>query len=477
MPRTWQAGPQRFCRRALRALSRDRRAVIAMWIALIMLPLAGLVGLGIDYGFAIRAQAQLNSAADAAAIAATDTASNAVVNAQTNFIAAGQAAGAQLFNAMAVNLTNVQVSPVSVVVTQVTPNSATFSTVVTYTATYKTWFGRIFGVMNFPISGTSNAQAALDAYQDYHILMDVSSSMGIAATPAGMAALGPLTLAASNAAANSSSTLNGKTTFMNGAATANCAFACHWDNNNPGLNDFYEIARKNNIQLRIDLEKTAVNQVITAMNANETLVNQYRVAIYGFNSAFSVVYKLSSDLIDGATAAAGMSIPVVPGEQNVTDTNFGNAMTSIAQYIPTPGNGSTASNPAQFLFIVTDGIDDYWSSSCNNPAGRCQNPMSASNCTALKNLGVTILVLYVQYVPLDTSYGGVDYSNGWYKTYIQQYVDPGGTITPNNQVYTSLQACATTPNLFFYASDSTQIGTQMTAMLKAAQTSGVHFTQ
>ena len=52
-----------------------------------------------------------------------------------------------------------------------------------------------------------------------------------------------------------------------------------------------------------------------------------------------------------------------------------------------------------------------------------------------------------------------------------------GTTDPNSAVQTNLTACASSPSFFFYASDSSQIATQLNAMLTAAENTGVRFTQ
>jgi Flp pilus assembly protein TadG len=487
-----------------RGLAGDRRGIIAVMLALLALPLIGIVGLGVDYGFSIRSQALLNSAADSAALAATDTTSNAVIQSQPTYIQQGEAAGTQTFNAQAVNIPHVTVSPVSVTVTQNPPNSATFVTVVTYTATYSTWFGKFFGAPTFNLGGGSTAQITLNAYEDFHILMDTSGSMEIAATSADMAALAPLTFAASTAAMSSSSPLYG--TNMNNAAQCQystaalctacynvsppypakcnvqasnlpgitavpgCAFGCHWDTTGGSNKDFYEIAQSAGIQLRLNVELSAVSQLISTM-ATQDSITQYRTAVYTFNSALSTVYTLSTNLLAGASAAANVTQPV-QSPSNEPDTNLEAALTSLSTIIPTPGDGSTSAAPKEFLFIITDGIDDYNAAGCANPSGRCQQPIDPTNCTTLKNNGVQILVLYVQYVPLDTSSAGVQYENGWYEAYIQQYVDPAGLGTATPAVQAALQSCASS-GLLFYAADSSSIGTQLNAMLLAAENQGV----
>jgi Flp pilus assembly protein TadG len=553
-----------------RRLLNDRRGFTAVVLALLALPLIGVVGIGVDYGLSIRAESLLNSAADAAALAATDAASNAVINNQTNYSQQGVAAGTQAFNAVVATIPNVTVQPVSITVNENPPGSTTFVTVVSYTASYSTFFGRLFQTNSFPLSGGSTAQITLKAFEDFHILMDTSGSMAIGATESDMSTLASLTLAASQAAyqniapynltynginsymgqgsKNCSQTTNGHTTYTCGAAQSNtqgCAFACHWDTGNTCSStagcDFYAVAKGANanhtvVTLRQDLEQQAVQQVITALSSQDT-ISQYRAAVYGFSTAYAaagtgsatissnlqVVSALpaigagSSALLTAAAAAGNMVQPVAgtdhspapPGSLSVPEpnTNFGAAMTALAAgmscpgssgtYIPCPGDGATSTAPQEFLFIITDGLEDFCPGSTGATvtvgcSGRTIQPIQASECAALKAQGVQILVLYVQYYPLDQN----PYYNGFYVNDglgtvngvqgVQGFVDPGATTPPTSPPYPAgtvpynLSQCASpTANAntsnFFYASDSTQIATQLNAMLLAAEAQGVRF--
>jgi Flp pilus assembly protein TadG len=60
--------------KALASLMRDRDGGIGIIFGLSLIPIVGLVGLGVDYGMAITNRARLDRAADAAALAAVVTA-------------------------------------------------------------------------------------------------------------------------------------------------------------------------------------------------------------------------------------------------------------------------------------------------------------------------------------------------------------------------------------------------------------------
>lgn len=534
-------------------LGRDRRAVVAIVLAFLALPLVVLVGIGIDYGISIRAQSLLNSAADSAAVAAANTAANAANQSgatSASIIAQGNAAGTQMFNAQIANIPNISTPVLTVNVTQPSALSATFAVTVSYTANYNTFFGRLIpmvanfgngsgpGVPIFYLGGSASAQITLTAFEDFHIVMDTSGSMAIAATTGGMTSLAAATLIASNKAYQNISPQNGTYSGVNsymgkgsqncssngtytcGAAqstTQGCAFGCHWDNSNTHCTncDFYEIAKANNISLRVNVEQQAVADSISSMVSQDS-INQYRVAVYAFNnglttppvSALPGIGATSAALTSAATAAAAMVQPVAGSDKSPAppgalalpepNTNVGSALTSLAAglancpsgtptYIPCPGNGATQSTPQEFVFLITDGIEDFCTSasgaSCN---GRTIQPVQISECTALKNLGVQILVLYVQYVPLDVApyYNSFYVNDGLASGGVQSFIDPGGNGVvpeppPVGTVEYNLQQCASNLNDYIkvdITDDPNQIATALQTLLTTAENQGVRLT-
>ena len=88
---------------------------------------------------------------------------------------------------------------------------------------------------------------------------------------------------------------------------------------------------------------------------------------------------------------------------------------------------------------------------------RCQEPLSVSLCTAIKNRGIKIAVLYTTYLPLPT--------NAWYTTWIAPFSDSNG----EGKIAANMQACAS-PGLYFEVSPSQGIADAMTALFKKTVT-------
>ena len=110
------------------------------------------------------------------------------------------------------------------------------------------------------------------------------------------------------------------------------------------------------------------------------------------------------------------------------DTDFDNAFTQINNTMPAPGNGSNVAGdtPQEVLFLVTDGVEDETVS-----GSRQESVISVADCTAIKNKGIRIAVLYTEYLALPT--------NGWYNTHVSPF-------QPN--IGSTLQSCAS-PGLYF----------------------------
>ena len=192
--------------RLLRLL-RERRGGVALLFGLCALPLAMIVGLAVDFSFYIQVKAQVNLAADAAAMHAVSVASRAYAAGTTTMAgiqAAGQAAGQQWFAAQLGALTNGTVSPgnVTVVVAYNTSPSG-FTAQVSYTGTVATHFGGLFHVTTFPISGAAKATVA-NLQLEVVMMLDNSASMLIGATADDMYALQQATPCSTRTGINSS---------------------------------------------------------------------------------------------------------------------------------------------------------------------------------------------------------------------------------------------------------------------------------
>ncbi len=428
----------RLCRPWRRV--RDRRAAMAVLFALTIVPVLGFVALAVDVGSTVWTRSQLDLAADAAALTGVMTGANDfAANPGTTFQAA-QLAGVKRFNAQASKMPNVTLGSVSVGVTR---SGGTVTAVVSYIASYKTRFATLFGFPTLSAAGTATISRTNSPFFDIEFLLDDSSSMAIAASQPDMARLGVLVRASP--------------LFAAWGQGQNCAFGCHFAANN---NDFYGLAKSNGVPLRIDVLSQAVQNVIQTISLSPASA-QFSVGLYSFNATFNTLYPSSTDLSDAALAALGMTVPVTTAG-NDADTNIPLALASAAAAIPVAGDGSTPSLPRRYLFIVTDGVADYYAAN----GARVIAALNPAQCAALKAKGIQILTLYTQYIPLDPPY--VPTANAFYDSNVKPFVA---------NLFADLQACASSPAFSFQATDPASINVALQAMLAAALSAPARFTQ
>jgi hypothetical protein len=330
--------------------------------------------------------------------------------------------------------------------------------VVSYTASVPTAFMGLANINNINISGSSTAASAAPTYIDFYLLLDNTPSMGVGATPADVA------------------------TMVNHTPDK-CAFACHDLSAAP--NDYYSLAKSLGVTTRIDVVRSATQQLMDTANATQTVPAQFRAAIYDFGSSASSagltkIFPLSASLSTAKTQAANIDLMTVPYQNYAsdTDTNFDSVLSAMDNEISNPGDGSKPSQPMKILFFVSDGVADAANITCSQPttAGqdpqtkqtytRCQEPLTVANCTAMKSRGIKIAVLYTTYLALPT--------NAWYMSWIDPFNKGPYGPSPNSQIAINMQSCAS-PGFYFEVSPTDGISQAMTALFqKVVQT--VHLT-
>ena len=402
--------------RTLNGFLQDPRGNIALVFALSLLPIVFLAGMAMDYTSAELKKAELDALADAAAIAAVTPAMMAKTDAQAT------AAAQNIFNSKATVMSGLNYSTNNLNVA-VSDSGLNRTVTVSYTATSQNAFGGILHQSAWPISGSSQASSSVLPNIDFYLLLDNSPSMAIGATTTDI------------------NTLVANTPDQ-------CGFGCHESDTSP--NDYYGLARRLGVTLRIDKLRLATqNLMTTAQQSMQANNNQYRMAIYTFNIGFNTIASLTSNLTSAQTLAANIDIYEVPKQNWSNDaiTDYDNAMSNINSIMPNPGGGTTSKGdkPQEVLFFVTDGVEDEMVN-----GSRQQSLMDNGWCTTIKNRGIRIAVLYTTYYPLPT--------NAWYNTYIAPF---------QPQIGPNLQNCAS-PGLYFAVQTDQDISAAMQALFQKA---------
>ena len=428
----------------LRRLLRDQRGGVAPMFALAAIPLVGAMGAAIDYSRAASVRTQLLAASDAASVgsvrknsAALSAASNMLLDGP---IASGATEATNIFNAQ---LPAKKTYTLSNITAAVTKAGTTVTSKVDFAAEVPTSFMGLFGITSVTVKGSSTAANSQPLFVDFHVLLDNTPSMGVGATTADI-----------NKMVNNT--------------PDKCAFACH---DLSDSNNYYNLAKSLGVTTRIDVLRTATQQLMDTAKATATYSNQFRMAIYTFGASakkpgLTTIQSPTTNLSTAKSSAAAIDLMTVPYQNYAgdTNTNFGDVLDDMNTTITVPGNGATSLTPLKYLFFVSDGVNDRINGSpgCSEPVtsssdpqtgktyARCQEPLNVSLCTTIKNRGIKIAVLYTTYLPLPT--------NAWYNSWIAPF---------SSKIATNMQACAS-PGLYFEVSPSQGISDAMNALFQKA---------
>jgi Flp pilus assembly protein TadG len=445
----------------IRRFRRDKSGNIAIIFALTLLPVLSAVGCAIDYSRATQLRSKLQAAADAASVGSIARNSPAYLAAGTMTsdgpISAGVADATNIFNG---NMSGVAGYTLNSVTPVVARSNGTVTSSVQFSANVPTMFLGVMGKTTMTVGGTSTSTANIPLYIDFYLLLDNSPSMGVGATPTDVSALVSATSAASF------------------SPNQNCAFACH-DLNSGATDNFYALAKTLGANTRLDVLRLATQNLMSTASSPSYQVypNQFRMAIYDFGISSATygltsIFSLSSNLSSAQTAAQAIDLMGVYGNNDQytadQDSQFTTIFPQINNAISSPGTGG-ASDPLKYLFFVSDGVADESNAGttmCNvSPSSyplsgnRCQSPINPALCTALKNRGIKIAVLYTTYLNLPT--------NAWYMTWLNPFNPGPYGPSPNSQIALNMQACAS-DGLYFEVSPTQGISDAMTALFRKA---------
>jgi Flp pilus assembly protein TadG len=486
-------------------LAKEQSGAVAVIVAFTLIPIMMLVGLVIDLGWVLQAKSDLDLTADAAALAAVRTAATGYVASQTQavYLQEARQAASDWWNAQSGSVPEVTASTCTPVITQ---TGQTFKATISYTAQVYEVLPMIFRWVN-PNTGSGNANIAdssvasitVQAFGTIDFLLDNTSSMMLPADDTELLKLqtGEQKWLLSKANQNYVTTgtnapnLTGWNSVTGGGydvaalplpGTGNyCAFACHWNASSTGTNptDYYGVARQSSVneQLRFDVVQSATVTAIQQMETLEQTNGQLSVGVFAFGGAnmssssylttiFAdapldpTVNGVSAKSAGGTAAIAALKTISPPVTGDNANTNIGTALTDTLAITGPGGTGNTAASPLKSLILVTDGLeDDTTPQSIPNTEG----PIKPSVCTAIKNAGYTLYVLYTPYnsenVYLPNNYA------------LQPYIN--GSASPS--VLSSLQSCASSPNDVIQATSPSDIQAGMTTLIDEAVGSTTRF--
>jgi Flp pilus assembly protein TadG len=487
---------------------RDTRASAFVMMAIGLLALATATGVGVDFARGLNFKSALQGAVDSASIAGASVYINNGYAAQ-----ATTAATNYLNNALPALPTNNGVtSSISV------SSSSPWTVTVNATASINSTFNGLFE-NTIPVQVSATAHGPSNPNINFYMLLDSSPSMAIAATPTGIQTMINNTQQECDSPPNGGATCgcgfachesnpsgegyyvptgttntitvtssNGTNYQDTGVCSATPVVPPHSPQGtqatayvycpasgtgNPGGEDNYALAQSLGVTLRIDNLRLATESLMTTARTTETTTSAtYGMAIYTFDANFNTIQTLTTNLTTAQASAANIQMLEVYQNNMLTssnnnadeDTNYDTAMSNINTIMPNPGYGTTAQGdtPQEVLFFVTDGVEDQYDSPALNPTtddpGRQQYMMNSNYdwCSAVKNRGIRIAVLYTTYDPIP--------NNGWYENFDGS---GNGVSSFQSQIAGQLQTCAS-PGLFFQVDTGGDITAAMAALFTSA---------
>lgn len=427
------------------AFCRDKRGNFVLLFALIAPLLVVIVGMGVDYYVALSDKSRLDTAADAAALAAVNTAkayyaansgSQSGTTLEANAQAAGQAQGLKVF---AANVGSTVLAGTPVPVITFTQAPLTFIAQVKWTAQVLSHFGPLVGLSDFTIKGDAQAQTGLPKYLDFYVVVDTSGSMGIPTNAADQQTL---------IETNPDNPIEASAGYKGG-----CQFACHFS----GYQGF-TYTQQNNIVIPLKLNSVgaSVQALLATATSTETIANQFRIGIYPFIVHPIQAASLSSDLSSTGTVASvagNLANYLDAGTSNdgmgSGGTHFENLWSGLNSYLQTPGTGLSSASTLPFIILVTDGVQNGQTYTNGNFSGSTPQVPSLTFCTNAKAAGYTVAVLLIPYNSI------VDPEPIWNN-------EDGvvNSLIANNQISPAMQSCAS-PGYFFSAATPADISNAM----------------
>jgi Flp pilus assembly protein TadG len=285
---------------------------------------------------------------------------------------------------------------------------------------------------------------------------------------------------------------SGKIPGTNTSYPPGCGQYVNWTN--PQVSSCAAAGTTSCIQLRADAVGYAVTALLQQAQSTETYTginNQFSVGLYPFivNLCTASAGSSNSCSVGQTTTLTGSTITNFAqdlanlldnggvGSANSTlgsgGTHFENALSSMNSFITNSmiGTGGSASSPLPYVFIITDGSQDYqtqsagawgaenWSANGSVPYQNSatvippNSEQTTDYCGAMKTRGITVAVLYIPYETIqDPNSAFANDEDGYANSNIQN-------------IPAALQACAS-PNFYFTATTPQDIKNALIQMFQ-----------
>jgi Flp pilus assembly protein TadG len=433
---------------------RNKDGNIAFTFALVSLPTLLGIGASIDYVRAYNTQAKMQVDLDAALIAAikqVDDLKEDEIKEKVEewFAAQTELSGSQY----SLSDTNITVSKTDKTIKAIA------------TGKVATTFMGLANINSVNVSVASSVSGPATSHLEVYLVIDKSASMLLAATSAGQASM---------------------------RSMISCEFACH-DTADPvtygGVNysTYYAFAKAKGITLRSDVALDAVEEVLDMVDDANSSTEHVKVGLYTIDTTATKVLaptsstsKVRKEISDSSSA--------VSSANSVDGSYFDVSLPALQTLVGTAGDGSSASKPLKLVLLLTDGAESKrsWVTSGLSAtwnyarSATVKTPVSGTNlykvaplnpswCSGMKTNGVTVGVLYTEYlaIPKDWGYlstiGDTMSSAKWSGT---MRSDIPSSSSRHDYLPYALKDCATSEDLFISANDPDEIESGLSSLFE-----------
>jgi Flp pilus assembly protein TadG len=457
-------------RQALARFTSDRAGNFGVTFALVAVPLSLAVGSSFDFAQAYNTRDKMQADLDAALLAGVrdiGTATDAEIKDKIRKWFAAQtpltnADGSVDPTADVSATTSASFGTYQLTDDDITINHTTHEITATVRGAIGTTLLRIVGMDNIDLSITAAAAGSTTSYIDVYIVLDKSSSMLLAATPADQQLMVDKT---------------------------SCVFACHSGSiavvSGSGRRKTYtyytpyEMARMNGVTLRSDVQLDAVRSVLDMVDAANTETQHIRVGFYtiGTNttgsSLFSSSYNTANGLhsiqaptYDTASLRSSLTNNSALNSDSTYDSSDFRALKSLSTTVGTAGDGLTQETARKLVMLITDGAQSSKGFITNYNYYPDIAPMNPKWCDNAKNAKATMAVLYTEYLAVSIGNDVFRYQDTLGSSMSSSYFSNvwGGTLnstdngtTRRDYISKALSACASNSSYFIAADDKDEI--------------------
>jgi hypothetical protein len=247
-------------------------------------------------------------------------------------------------------------------------------------------------------------------------------------------------------------------------AEVGCTFACHIAEGSVGSTKFktyYAYSQANAITLRVDIATQALSNSLSVIEAADPSNERIKVGLWKLGTTGTQVLAptLSFNTVRQYLTKDAYGMTSSTSEET---TYFNESLPKLTTGIGASGDGHLSNSPEKLVLIVTDGVQSErdWVHHAKYKVA----PLNPKWCANMKKAGVTVAVLYTQYLPMVWDWGYNDTVGStmlmanWKATWDGD-IRPGvpSVISRHDYIPYALKDCASSEKLFLSATSQSEI--------------------